>query len=94
MLSSRTTNLPNGWRFIQSLMKRKLLYTREELLDWRPLVKTQLRTLGCKQQATKRLDTKAHDARCLWDAIAKHPDDLNEQLAFWCQKARKSRANY
>ena len=48
---------------------RKLLYARDELLDWRPLVKTQLQTLGRKQQATKRLDTKAHDVRCLREAM-------------------------
>ena len=73
---------------------RKLLYAREELLDWRPLVKTQLQTLGRKQQATKRLDTKAHDVRCLRDAISKHPDDVNEQQAYWRQKSGKSRASF
>ena len=73
---------------------RKLLYARQELLDWRPLVKTQLQTLGRKQQATKRLDTKAHDVRCLRDAIAKHPDDVNEQQSHWRQKTGKSRASF
>ncbi len=34
---------------------RKLVYARGEGLDWRPLVKSQLQTLGRKQQATKRL---------------------------------------
>ena len=73
---------------------RKLLYARGELLDWRPLVKTQLQTLGRKQQATKRLDTKAHDIRCLRDAMTKHPDDVNEQQALWRQQTRKSRASF
>jgi len=73
---------------------RKLLYARDELLDWRPLVKTQLQTLGRKQQATKRLDTKAHDVRCLRDAMAKHPDNVNEQQSHWRQKTGKSRASF
>jgi len=73
---------------------RKLLYARQECLDWRPLVRTQLQTLGRKQQATKRLDTKAHDVRCLRDAMAKHPDDVNEQQTHWRQKTGKSRASF
>ncbi len=73
---------------------RKLLYAREELLDWRPLVKTQLQTLGRKQQATKRLDTKAHDVRCLKEAVVKHPDNVTEQQAYWRQKTGKSRASF
>lgn len=73
---------------------RKLLYARQECLDWRPLVRTQLQTLGRKQQATKRLDTKAHDVRCLRDAMEKHPDNVNEQQAYWRQKTGKSRASF
>ena len=73
---------------------RKLLYARQECLDWRPLVKMQLQTLGRKQQATKRLDTKAHDVRCLRDAMVKHPDEVNEQQAHWRQKTGKSRASF
>ena len=52
---------------------RKLQYARSEGLDWRQLVKSQLQTLGRKQLATKRLDTKVHDVRVLREAIAKHP---------------------
>ncbi len=73
---------------------RKLLYAREESLDWRPLVKTQLQTLGRKQQATKRLDSKTNDVRCLKRAIEKHPDDVNNQRAFWLEQTGKSRASF
>ena len=73
---------------------RKLLYSRQELLDWRPLVKTQLQTLGRKQIATKRLDTKSTDVKFLRDAIAKHPEDATEQQTFWRQKTGKSRASF
>lgn len=73
---------------------RKLLYARQELLDWRPLVKTQLQTLGRKQIVTKRLDTKSADVKFLRDAIAKHPESVTEQQSFWRQKTGKSRASF
>ena len=43
---------------------RKYQYARDEGLDWRPLVKSQLHSLGMKQTATKRLDTKAGISGC------------------------------
>lgn len=73
---------------------RKLTYARSEGLDWRPLVKSQLQTLGRKQQATKRLDSKAHDLKILRDAIKKHPDDIKDQMAYFCNKTQKSRASF
>lgn len=73
---------------------RKLLYARQENLDWRPLVKTQLQTLGRKQAATRRLDTKADDLRWLREAMQRHPENVNDQQAFWRQKTGKSRASF
>jgi len=73
---------------------RKVLYARQENLDWRPLVKTQLQTLGRKQMATKRLDAKSHDLKCLRDAIAKHSENVNSQQEYWRQKTGKSRASF
>ncbi len=73
---------------------RKLTYARQENLDWRPLVKRQLQTLGRKQQATKRLDTKAHDIRCLKEAIARHPDSVNDQQSCWRERTGKSKASF
>ena len=73
---------------------RKLLYSRQELLDWRPLVKTQLQTLGRKQITTKRLDSKSHDVKFLRDAISKHPESVTDQQKFWRQQTGKSRASF
>jgi hypothetical protein len=73
---------------------RKLKYARAEGLDWRPLVKSQLKTLGLKQPATKRLDNKARDVRVLKEAINRHPESVKDQLDFWCQKIGKSRASF
>jgi hypothetical protein len=61
-------------------------------LDWRPLVKSQLQTLGRKQPANK-LDSRHQDIRLLKDAISRFPD-LKDQMTFWCQKAGKSRASF
>lgn len=73
---------------------RKYQYAREQALDWRPLVKSQLQNLGMKQQATRRLDLKARDLRVLRDAIVKHPDSPKDQMAYFCSKSQKSKATF
>ena len=73
---------------------RKLQYARAENLDWRTLVKSQLQTLGRKQLATKRLDTKTSDTRALLEALAKHPNSTQEQQSYWSAKTGKSRASF
>jgi hypothetical protein len=73
---------------------RKLLYARTVGLDWRPLIKSQLQTLGRKQQATKRLDTKSRDMKLLREALKKHPEDVKNQMVYFCQQSGKSRASF
>lgn len=73
---------------------RKLKYARQEGIDWRPMIKSQLSALGRKQVATKRLDNKTADLKILKEAIRKHPDSPAEQQAYWCDKSGKSRASY
>jgi hypothetical protein len=72
---------------------RKYLYALSEKLDWRPLIKSQLQTLGRKQQAIKRLDSKHQDLRLLKDALTRFPD-VKEQMAHWCKQTGKSRASF
>ena len=72
---------------------RKLLYARSEGLDWRPLVKSQLTTLGRKQQFTKRLDNTTRDVRVLKEAIAQYPE-VKDQQAYFCAETKKSRATF
>lgn len=71
---------------------RKLQYARSEGLDWRPLVKSQLQTLGRKQQV-KQLDSKQQDIRLLKDAMTRFTD-VKEQMTYWCGKTGKSRASF
>ena len=73
---------------------RKLQYARNECLDWRPLVKSQLQTLGRKQQAAKRLDSKSRDMKVLREALKKHPESVKDQMAHFCRATGKSRASF
>ncbi len=73
---------------------RKLKYARSEGLDWRPLVKSQLQTLGRKLDATKRLDNRSKDLRALSEAMDKYPDSVQDQQDYFCRVSGKSRASF
>ena len=73
---------------------RKLIYARSEGLDWRPLVLTQLRTLGRKEDTSRRIDAKAQELRMLHQAVEQFPRSVSDQQAFWCKTTGKSRASF
>jgi hypothetical protein len=73
---------------------RKVIYARSEGLDWQPLVMTQLRTLGRKEDSSRRLDVKAQEIRVLQQAMEQFPRSVNEQQAFWSRATGKSRASF
>jgi hypothetical protein len=73
---------------------RKVIYARSEGLDWRPLVMTQLKSLGRKEDTSRRLDAKAQEIRTLHQAIERFPDSVAEQQAFWSKATGKSRASF
>ena len=73
---------------------RKVIYARSEGLDWRPLVMTQLKTLGRMEDTSRRIDAKANELRLLHQAIEDHPASVSEQLAFWSRATGKSRASF
>lgn len=73
---------------------RKLLYARGEGIDWKPMIKSQLQTLGRKNEATKRLDSRTKDLRLLEKVIQKHPDSVQDQEAEWSKASGKSRASF
>ena len=73
---------------------RKLQYARQEGLDWRPLVKSQLQTLGQRSQATRLVDTKSQEMKCLQEAIERFPNSVKDQQSHWCQATDKSRASF
>ena len=70
-----------------------MLYARSEGLDWRPLVLTQLRTLGRKEDTSRRLDVKAKEVRLIHQSIDTSPL-RGDQQAFWCKATGKSRASF
>jgi hypothetical protein len=55
---------------------------------------SQLQTLGRKQQATKRLDTKSRDLKVLREAMKRFPESVKDQITFFCAKTQKSRASF
>lgn len=73
---------------------RKLSYARQEGIDWRPLIKSQLQTLGRKQEPTKRLDNKAKDLRTLQQVLKLNPESVKDQQSDWCKATGKSRASF
>jgi hypothetical protein len=73
---------------------RKVIYARTDGLDWRPLVMTQLRTLGRKEDTSRRIDAKANELRLLRQAIGKFPHSVSEQQSFWSRATGKSRASF
>tara|TARA_R110002072_G_scaffold287242_1_gene452571 strand:+ start:13283 stop:14194 length:912 start_codon:yes stop_codon:yes gene_type:complete len=73
---------------------RKFRYARDVGIDFRPLLKSQLSSLGRKQIATKRLDNKSADLKALRDAIKRHPESTADQQQHWCKATGKSRASY
>jgi hypothetical protein len=73
---------------------RKLLYARSEGIDWRPMVKSQLHSLGRKNEATKRLDNRMKDLQVLRMVLQKHPESAKDQQEQWCRATGKSRASF
>ena len=73
---------------------RKVIYARSEGLDWRPFVLTQLKTLGRKEDTSRRIDAKAQENRTLHQAIEQFPHSVSDQQAFWSRATGKSRASF
>jgi hypothetical protein len=73
---------------------RKLKYARSEGLDWRPLVRSQLQTLGRKMDATKRLDNRNKDMRIVQQALEMFPASVQDQQDHFCKVTGKSRASF
>jgi hypothetical protein len=73
---------------------RKLQYARSEGIDWRPMVLSQLQSLGRKNDASKRLDNRTKDLQTLRLVLKKHPESVRDQQEQWCQITGKSRASF
>jgi hypothetical protein len=73
---------------------KKVIYARSEGLDWRHLVLTQLKSLGRKEDTSRRIDGRAQELRLLHQVIEQFPRSVSEQQAFWCRATGKSRASF
>ena len=72
---------------------RKVIYARSEGLDWRPLVMTQLKTLGAGRRITPTR-RQGSGIRTLHQAFERHPDSVAQQQVFWSWVTGKSRASF
>src|SRR4051794_13845390 len=72
---------------------RKVIYARSEGLDWRPLVLTQLRTLGHKEDTSRRIHARANEVRLLHQAVEQFRS-VSDQQTFWSRATGKSRASF
>ncbi len=72
---------------------RKVLYAREEGVDWRQLVASQLHEIG-KTAAPKVSDSRSYDMECLKQILDDHPDSIADQEAAWRMLTRRSRATF
>ena len=73
---------------------RKVIYSQSEGFDWRPLVLTQLKSLGRKEDTSRRIDAKAQEIRTLQQAMERHPGCVADQQVLWCRVTGKSRASF
>jgi hypothetical protein len=69
-------------------------YARQEGVDWRPLVESQLQSLGKKNDVSKRLDNKGKDSKVIKQVISRFPESVKDQMTNWCRITGKSRASF
>ena len=72
---------------------RKVIYAREEGVDWRQLVASQLHEIG-KTAVPKVSDSRSYDMECLKQVLEDHPDSIAEQENAWRVLTRRSRATF
>ncbi|MBS0205928.1 MAG: hypothetical protein JSS49_23760 [Planctomycetes bacterium] len=73
---------------------RKFIYARSEGINWRPMIESQLQTLGKKTDISKRLDNKSKDMKAIRQVLSRFPDSQIDQLTNWCRMTGKSRASF
>ena len=72
---------------------KKVLYAREEGVDWRQLVASQLHEIG-RTAVPKIPEARAYDLECLKQVAADYPDSISEQEAAFRTLTRRSRATF
>jgi hypothetical protein len=72
---------------------RKVLYAREEGVDWRQLVASQLHEIG-KTAAPKVSDARTYDMECLKRVLEDCPDSITDQENAFRTLTRRSRATF
>ena len=73
---------------------RKFSYARSEGIDWRPMIESQLQSMGKKNDVSKRLDNKSKDLKVMRQVYSRFPESQNDQMTDWCRLTGKSRASF
>ena len=72
---------------------RKVVYARQEGVDWRQLVASQLHEIG-RTAAPQVSDSRSYDLECLRQVVADYPDNVADQEAAFRTLTRRSRAHF
>ncbi len=72
---------------------RKVIYAREEGVDWRQLVASQLHDIG-RTAVPQVSDSRTYDVECLRQIVTEFPDDVGEQETAFRALTRRSRATF
>jgi hypothetical protein len=69
-----------------------LVYARQNGLDWKDLVRTQLHALG--DRTVDESDSLANHLECMGQAIEQFPNSPRQQQIIWSKMTKKSRATF
>jgi hypothetical protein len=69
-----------------------LVYARENGLDWKDLVRTQLNALG--DRTVDEFDSLANDLECMNQVVEQFPKSPRQQQTMWSKMTKKSRATF
>jgi len=72
---------------------KKVVYARQEKIDWRDLVRSQLEQIGRPDNVVPQ-DGRAFERSCLEQVLEAHPDSPKDQVDAWCRATGKSRPTF
>ena len=72
---------------------KKVVYARQERIDWRDLVRSQLEQIGASDKVQHQ-GSKDFERACLEQVLRAHPDSSKDQVDQWCRATGKSRPTF
>ena len=72
---------------------KKVIYARQERIDWRDLVRSHLEQIGASDKVQPQ-GSKEFERACLEQVLRTHPDSAKDQVDQWCRATGKSRPTF